>query len=202
MQPTRAGPAPSSRPRPPPPPCHLPPLAPKQLGGERRCRLGHLLPPCLPPLLPGDATRPPRPSLTLPCLSLRPYPPLISLPPVTKRSPSPPTSARAAAAIPKPLRHALALHRSSLVLLVVSRDQRSPGAPPRCFPPPRPPEIRLAVPLAPTLPRPRRLHRPTPRELLFLLPLVTLLELPPNPVGHHSRELGSAGHVAVMATDA
>ena len=76
---------------------HSPPvvfLAPVGAGAwpERAgTRPGHLLPPCLPPLLPGDATRLPRPSLTLPRLSLRPYPPLLPLPPATERSSSPPT---------------------------------------------------------------------------------------------------------------
>ena len=35
----------------------------------------------------------------------------------------------------------------------------------------RPPEIHLTAPLAPTFPRPRRLHRPTCREPLTLFPL-------------------------------
>ena len=122
-----------------------PPLSSSSLpGGRARARRARprapatsSLPGCL--LLPLDVSRAPRtrprPSLTLPCLSLRPYPPLLSLPPATERSPSPPTSARAAAAIPKPLRHALELRRSSLVLLVVSRDQKSPGTPPPTFSP-------------------------------------------------------------------
>ena len=51
-------------------------------------------------------------------------------------------------------------------------------------------------------PRALRGHRCTRRELLSLLPLATSLELPSNPVGHHGRELGSAGHVAAVATGA
>ena len=108
MQPTRTGPAPPpGRPSPPPPLCHLPPLAPKQLGGERRCRLGHLLPPCLPPLLPGDATRLPQASLnSLPCSSPSPALPLAPhLGPERsrrhrRRSPRPPSPSRLPDALP------------------------------------------------------------------------------------------------------
>jgi len=87
---------------------------------------GHLL---LPPRRPGDATRLPRPSLTLPCLSLRPYPPLLPLSRPDRTEPPPPTSSLAATATPSPLRRAPELRRSSLVLLVVSRDQKSPWMP-------------------------------------------------------------------------
>ena len=83
------------------PPCRLPPLAPKQLGGERRRRPGHLLPPCLPPLLPGDATRLPQASLnSLPCSSPSPALPLAPhLGPERsrrhrRRSPRPPSPSR------------------------------------------------------------------------------------------------------------
>ena len=88
-------------------PISTPPLSSSSLlGGRARARRARprarrarprapatsSLPACLaPPRRPGDATRPPRPSLTLPCLSLRPYPPLLPLPPATERSSSPPT---------------------------------------------------------------------------------------------------------------
>ena len=133
--------SPPARPSPPGPPfsCLLP--VPAHEAARWRAPLSRLATSCLVASLldaPGDATTP-LASLSLSLeplsLSLRPYPPLLSLPPATERSPSPPTSARAAAAILKPLRHALELRRSSLVLLVISRDQKSPGTPPPTFSP-------------------------------------------------------------------
>ena len=106
----------------------------KQLGGEHRHRAWP--PPAwLPPSsMRLETPRHPWPLSHSPWNPSRspsvPIPPLLSLPPATERSPSPPTSARAATAIPKPLRHALELRRSSLVLLVVSRDQKGPEQPP------------------------------------------------------------------------
>ena len=164
----------------------------------RRHAPSHLLLAALLPRRSGRLPRAPRTSLPLSLSLPRPHP--LPWTPLSRHRtrPSPPFAVAATTAVPTMPRAAPELLHLVANPLTEPRDRKSPEAPPRRFPP-RPPEISLAIPLASTPPRPRRLHRPTPREPLFLLPLVTLLKLPPNPVGHHSRELGSAGHGAAVA---
>ena len=114
-----------------------------------------------------DATRPPTLSHSLvlshPCSS--------AFSPHGRACPPPPTCTTAATAIPEPPRAILELRHLAPYLLTEPHDRKGPEAPPRCFSPPRPPEIRLAAPLAPMLPRARRSPRRNRRELLLLLPL-------------------------------
>ena len=111
----------------PPRPCHLPRLPGGQTGAWRAPTLPR--PPPASPAPPSNAMTMPRVpslfSLTRCILS----PPLALSLELIRVQPSPLTSARAATAIPKPLRHALELRRSYLVLFVVSCDQKSPWMP-------------------------------------------------------------------------
>ena len=130
-------------------------------------RPGHLLPAWLPPPPPGRL-----PSATHSPSTLSHSP--VSLPP--SLSPSAPSPSRdraelvaadaatAAAAIPKPLRH-------PLFLPTEPSPSGSSASPPRHRLRPRPPPL-VAVDSSPSeLPRTRRGHHCTPRELLIILPL-------------------------------
>ena len=89
---------------------------------------GHLL---LPPRRPGDATHLPASLPHSPASSSSP----LDLSLTRRTEPPPPTSSLAATATPSPPRRAPELRCSALVLLVVSRDQKSPGMPPPMFSP-------------------------------------------------------------------
>ena len=120
------------------------------------------------PREPSGSLRPPRHSLP------RPHPlPWISLS-RARQLPSPPSTNRSATGPPSLPQLAHQLRHSILTLPAISRDRRSPEAPSRRFSPPRPP--RTAAVDSPPSPPPRacRLLQPTPRELLFLLPLPVL----------------------------
>ena len=128
-----AGPAPPpGRPSPPPPLCLLPPLAPKQLGGERRCRLGHLL---LPPRR--SRASPSRHALPLaPCTSplfpWTPFSPLLSSLHAPERSSSSPTPFAVATVLLTATRSTQEIRLDHLFLLA---EKRTAGAPATSPPP-------------------------------------------------------------------
>ena len=125
---------------------HLPVSSSSLPGGRARTRRARprtpatsSLPGCL--LLPWFPPATPRSPLGPLSLFLE-APPLCSFSLArTRTQPSPPTLFAADTIPLSPPRRLPELRKSSLVLLVVSRDQKSPGTPPRRFPPRRPPRI-------------------------------------------------------------